>query len=210
MTKYFVIGFNKTGTTSINYLFKSLKINSTHSTIPVLENINNYDAFTDGDHKYFEKYYEKYPDSIFILNTRPLNSWLISRYKHAEKYNFDEKRWCWPVSNELTKKWISDRERHYKKILNFFTDKPKQLLIVNIEKEGYEKVIKNFIGKKDNIDIIKSKKNVRRDEKIKHIKDITANVFQCLKKLNYKYNETLLKDKNLNKKYLKLYKNNIL
>jgi hypothetical protein len=208
ITKYFVIGFNKTGTTSIHYLFDSLKINSTHSTIPVLNNINNYDAFTDGSHIFFEKYYEKYPNSLFILNTRPISSWLISRYKHAKKHGF-KKCWCWPVSNELTKKWISERELHYKKILNFFANKQKQLLIVNIEKEGYENVIKKFIGMKDNINVKKFKKNERKSNEIKQINNITTNVLKCLKKLNYKSNETLLKDEKLNKKYFKLYVNNI-
>ena len=48
-----------------------------------LDVIDEYDAFTDGSPYEFEKYYEKNPDSLFILNTRPIKKWLISRYKHA-------------------------------------------------------------------------------------------------------------------------------
>ena len=74
-TKIFVIGFNKTGTTSI------------HTIIPVMKIINKYDAFTDGNHFYFKKYYNRYLDSLFILNTLPIYSWILSRYKHAKNIN---------------------------------------------------------------------------------------------------------------------------
>lgn len=47
--KIFVIGFNKTGSTSINALFEELGINSTHTTRPVMNIIDNYDAFCDGE-----------------------------------------------------------------------------------------------------------------------------------------------------------------
>ena len=96
MKKIFVIGFNKTGTTSFDDLFKNLGINSIHDTIPVMEIIDKYDAFTDGEHPNFSEYFEKYPDSLFILNTRPMKNWLISRYKHAEHHEFND-CWCWPV-----------------------------------------------------------------------------------------------------------------
>ena len=123
MKKIFVIGFNKTGTTSFNALFKSLDINSTHycSVVPVMKMIDQYDAFTDGDHSNFKEYYEKYPDSLFILNTRPIKNWLVSRYKHGKYHNFED-CWCWPVSNEKTDNWIAQRETHHKNIVEFLID----------------------------------------------------------------------------------------
>jgi len=190
--KIFVIGFNKTGTLSIHNLFKKININSVHTSQQVLEIIDKYDAFTDGHHRNFEKYYEKYPDSLFILNTRPIFKWLVSRYKHASFHNFNI-CWCWPISDEKTNHWISVREKHYKKIFNFFSDKPEQLLIVNIEKKGYESNIIKFIKFKENNNII-SKVNVRSDNQIKQIEDIKKNVSKCLEKLGYNGSECLLKD----------------
>ena len=189
--KIFVIGFNKTGTSSIHYLFKSLHIHSVHTTQPVLEIIKKYDAFTDGHHNFFEKYYEKYPDSLFILNTRPIHNWLVSRYKHAAGRNFVNSNWCWPISDTKTNSWISERERHYQKIFHFFADKPKQLLIVNIEKKGYENEIIKFTGYMPRN--IVCKQNVRASSKIKYINEIETNVCKCLKQLNYTGSEILLK-----------------
>jgi hypothetical protein len=58
--KIFVIGFNKTGTTSFHNLFLNENINSKHSIIPVLKILDKYDAFTDGVHYNFQEYYNKY------------------------------------------------------------------------------------------------------------------------------------------------------
>lgn len=46
--KIFVIVFNKIGTNSMHKLFMNLGINSSHNfTVPVLQEIHDYDAFTD-------------------------------------------------------------------------------------------------------------------------------------------------------------------
>jgi len=187
--KIFVIGFNKTGTSSLHQLFIELGIKSTHSVVPVMSIINNFDAFTDGDHFNFKEYYNKYPDSLFILNTRPISKWLISRYKHAKFHKFKES-WCWPISEEKTNKWITEREIHYQNIYDFFLDKPKQLLIINIEKEGWEIAVSRFIQKPE---IIKNKihKNKRELENKNVIKLITENVSKCLTQRGYNGDELL-------------------
>jgi hypothetical protein len=195
MKKIFVIGFNKTGTTSLDFLFKNLGIKSIHDTTPVMKIINNYDAFTDGSHYNFIDYYNAKPDSLFILNTRPIKKWLISRYKHAIGAQFKDS-WCWPVSDEKTNSWIEQRETHYQNILSFFKDKPNQLLIINIEKNGWEKVVSNFIQKEYSI---VSKHNIRPDNNIDadKMKIIIDNVTTCLKNKGYTGDELLLKDTDL-------------
>ena len=83
--KIFVLGLNKTGSTSLHNLFNKINIKSTHECWRpdqhVIKIIDKYQAFTDGHHLNFKKYYYLYPDSLFILNTRPIKKWLISRYK---------------------------------------------------------------------------------------------------------------------------------
>ena len=200
MKKIFVIGFNKTGTSSFHALFKNLGINSTHdcSNVPVLNIIDNHDAFTDGDHYNFPEYFNKYPDSLFILNTRPMKNWLVSRYKHAEHHQFND-CWCWPVSDEKTNDWIIDRERHHTNILDFFKNKPNKLLIINIEKNGWEDGVIKYLQQFNNIKkdkILFGKKihhNKRDNSSIDNnkIQLITENVTNCLKNRNYSENEIL-------------------
>jgi len=151
--KIFVIGFNKTASTSIHNLFLENNINSLHlglnrpDTNTFLPHLENYDAFCDGYHgEVFKEYYNCYPDSLFILNIRPLREWLISRYKHAYTHNFEE-CWCWPPTFELTKEWINDRIQYHNDILNFFKDKPNNLFIVNIGKYNWQNELLKFIGK---------------------------------------------------------------
>ena len=190
--KIFVIGFNKTGTTSIYKLLKMLKYNVTHSTIPVLDIIDKYDAFTDGVHTNFKEYYKKYPNSLFILNTRPLKNWLISRYKHGKMRNFRKSR-CWPVDDSKTLKWINERYNHHLNVLQFFKDKPKQLLVVNIEENNWENKIYEFIKQKKIYQNLKIHSNKRPDRFIDKNKMqlILNSVNKCLKECNLNGTELL-------------------
>jgi len=192
--KIFVIGFNKTGTSSLHGLFCYLDIKSIHwdKIKPVIDIIDEFDAFTDITPYSFKEYYNKYPDSLFILNTRPISNWLISRYKHAIIHNFEE-CWCWPISEERTNEWIIEREILYPDILDFFIDKPKQLLILNIEKKGWEMCVLTFIQKH----IILEKnhhENQRELEDQDKVKLIKENVFKCLSKRGYNGDELLPKN----------------
>jgi hypothetical protein len=198
--KIFVIGFNKTATSSFHALFNLLGINSVHTDKPVMEIIDNYEAFTDGYHLKFTDYFNKYPDSLFILNTRPIKKWLISRYKHAVTEDWRD-CWCWPVSENLTNIWINEREYHFKNVLEFFKEKSKQLLILNIEKKGWENFVVNFLQKKYDVDDLKIVENKTIESKIsKELIDlINFNVNKCLKDNDYDENEILLKDLDINK-----------
>ena len=191
-SKIFVIGFNKTGTTSIHKLFKRFQINSIHTIIPVMKIINKYDAFTDGNHFDFKKYYNRYPDSLFILNTRPIYSWILSRYKHAKKHKFNN-CWCWPPSDLKTSIWVHERETQYKNVLEFFSDKLDKLLILNIEKDGWERVLMKFV-KNINTNIT-LKLNTRDNHTVGcFMKDIINHTNDFLKKNNYTGKELLCKE----------------
>ena len=195
MKKIFVIGFNKCGTRSIHNLFKDCNINSTHKADahPALELAVKYDAITDGKHLNFQEYYYKYPDSLFILNTRPLQKWLMSRYKHhTDKFQGNGnnyKSWCWPPSIERTTEWIKMRETHYKNVKHFFRDKPKQLIIINIEEPGWETNVIKFIKKRKYIKNFQTK-TIHRGENAnttinkKLYNKMTRIVNTSLKKMN--------------------------
>jgi len=93
----------------------------------------------------------------------------------------------------LTNTWISDRERHYKDILDFFADKPNQLLIINIEKPKWETVVATFIQKPTELLEVHSNKRELNNETDKIVL-ITDNVIKCLKQRGYNGSELLLKD----------------
>ena len=203
--KIFVIGFNKTGTSSIQKILKMYNINSIHSTTPVLEIIDQYDAFCDGIHTNFIDYFNKYPNSLFILNTRPLGKWLISRYKHAKGRNYI-KSWCWPITTERTNKWINDRQQHYKNVFNFFKKRPHQLFVVNIESENWQFELVRFLKLKKTIKYETANpnnihRNIIREESIDEtlLNEIIINVNNSLSIKNYQFNDLLCKGLDLNK-----------
>lgn len=126
--KFFFIGFNKTGTTTIDTIMNNLGYNSRHnidwaksSQTHVHEEIfDNYESFTDGEMADFFWLSQEFPESTFILNYRNVRDWAISRYKHVERNK------AWPVrcsdwlhnSKEDIKNWIVDRNYYHKYALN--------------------------------------------------------------------------------------------
>jgi hypothetical protein len=202
--KIFVIGFNKTASFSLHKLFQSNSLRSVHDDKWLL---NNYDCFTDNEVNgmfNFETYYNKFPDSIFILNTRSLDSWLLSRLKHGFIH---KQAWAWPPAVNTIKYWINKRDKHYTAVLDFFKDKPNNLIIVNIEKPFWL----NFLGEQLNLSISTSKPdNVTR--KIKDINILTLiddNITNAFKELDYIDAQKSSCFSNTQLELVKLYKNNI-
>lgn len=129
--KIFLIGFNKTASSTLHYLFLS---NSLRSVQNKVWNLDKYDCFTDNELDgmcNFNTYSNQFPGAIFILNTRSLDKWLISRLHHGFR---SKQTWAWPPVLDKVKRWIAKRETHYNNVLNFFKDKPHKLIVVNIEK----------------------------------------------------------------------------
>jgi hypothetical protein len=191
-SKIFVIGFNKTATLSFHSLFLKNKIKSIHTTDPVLPIIDKYEAFTDGKHNDFQMYYNKYPEGLFILNTRPLKKWLVSRYKH-EIVKKPSARWFWPPSQEQTDSWIEEHNDHVKKVLDFFKIKPKSLLIINIERKGWEQKLLGFINKSNGYKVHENKRDdsIIEPNTLKHIYSV---VETSLENKGYTGEELLYKD----------------
>lgn len=205
--KIFVIGFNKTGTTSLHKLFLKLNLSSQHS--PNDWELDRYQCFTDGDHisPKFINYYRLYPNSLFILNTRPLKNWMISRSKHCYAYKQD---WGgWPPDYNHYIAWIIRRHNHYNNVLDFFIKDPQKLIICNIEQEGWENFVTYCINgslQKDNnqnkihehkIDSVPSKI-------ISKIKESIASVFSDLDYNTDKQMQLLTENPNIS-----LYKSHI-
>ncbi|MCF2947751.1 hypothetical protein L0668_06515 [Paraglaciecola aquimarina] len=106
-----VIGFNKTGTTSIHRLFQSSGFKSVHwdegkltkkmfenamQAKPILQGYDDkFDVFSDlvfrtdsywcEGNALYRQIEQQYPNALFIYNYREMDAWLESRCKHAEQ-----------------------------------------------------------------------------------------------------------------------------
>ena len=137
--KVFVIGFNKTGTSSFHELFCINRLASQHSTS---WNLDRYQCFSDGGNYHpFEKLYAQYPSSLFILNTRSLEDWLISRFLHGCRFSAE---WAKPVGKDLVEKWVIHRRKYHKRVLNWFSQYPNQLCVVSIDATDWTSLVADF------------------------------------------------------------------
>lgn len=167
--KIFCIGFNKTGTSTLHQLFLNNGLSSVHNPSwwywTKITNFENFVCFTDG----FEGYVsnsdlsllvfpnlnflnKNFPGCKFILNTRSLDRWLISRMNHTQL--FPEAYLKGYTKNEIDDEviygWIRTRNIWYTKIKQFFAPFPDQFLIVNVERDSSTQLIEkisNFIGR---------------------------------------------------------------
>lgn len=169
--KFFVIGFHKNAGTTIHHLFLKNLLESRHQpnwgfSVGLGKNARGnfwpkFKAFSDGGNREdFERLSSEYPNSLFLLNCRPLKHWIFSRYKHGIEYkpkgdnewirqdskgkyhNFKEAG-LYPCDSSVIKSWIVQRQKHHLNVLNHFKNRPEQLIIFNINKGKWL----NFVAK---------------------------------------------------------------
>jgi hypothetical protein len=160
--KVFLIGFNKTGTSTYHHMLKKY-IKSSHETtwtsisksrddLHFYNYFKNYDAYSDGETPDFRNLYSKYPNAKFILNTRNINKWLYSRIKHiyANYPNFRNSSLDidWNINKDKDKgikSWIFKRNNYYYDLFNFFKGKD-NFLMIDIEDENMLDKLNNFLN----------------------------------------------------------------
>lgn len=209
--KYFVIGFNKTATNTFHNLFENNELKSYHCGISwKTENwkdkLNDFDCFSDinwclEDVKYLNNLY---PNAIFILNCRDLNKWLISRFKHGLREFMNKgKHAFYPYTYDKCKSWIYHREKYHSDILNYFSDIPNKLIIVNIDKNNWIDFVCSQLQFKNNK--ISSSNIHPTNKQNNHHKNIIELVNVTLQKLQYDKDSVLIKDKDLLNKQIQIY-----
>lgn len=175
MNKIFNLSMNKTATFSTHNLFKICGINSAHTVKYPLDLAKKFDAFNDGDHvNKFKEYYNHYPDALFLLNTRPLQDWILSRFKHRlvmARRRRKKTNWTYLESEKLALSWIDKRRYHHRSVLDFFKDKSSQLLICNIENPVWQKTTLKFLKVDKEIpSIVLNTRNINiKDSNIKNV-----------------------------------------
>ncbi|SHG20543.1 3'-Phosphoadenosine 5'-phosphosulfate (PAPS) 3'-phosphatase [Desulfacinum infernum DSM 9756] len=165
--KIFGIGLSKTGTTSLANALAILgyrvKDNPglrhyTPGSLPdeLITVVDAHDAVTDTPiPSFFRQLDERYPGSKFILTVRDRTAWLRSCRKqftqaHAEKQSEAHRRLFMDLYGCVTfdeDKFSSGYERHLNRVLEYFSDRPEDLLILDITGgEGWEKLCP-FLGR---------------------------------------------------------------
>jgi hypothetical protein len=168
MKKIWIIGFNKTATTSIHHLIQASGYRSWHQSIthwgsiakiiernalaglPILGEADTGDAYSDlcflrdgkfvEANKWFKEIYEEYPDAYYVLNTRPMGNWIKSRVNHGD---FLQRYIAWTdcsTREEALEQWRANYRSHHAEVESFFKGK-KNFLKFDIEEDDIKTLI---------------------------------------------------------------------
>jgi hypothetical protein len=170
--KIFAVGFNKTGTSSLHALFKSLGLLSYHgSRWRSCENVKllkSYDCFSDDIPKDLGKLDELFPRSKFILQVRELDAWVYSRLAHIARAKAKGKYISnpfWDMTEGCVKYWILQRNSYHAFVLDFFSSRPEDLLVINfIRNSDAASLVSHFLGFSGSYD--RPKKNLKPSKPI--------------------------------------------
>eukprot|EP00899_Mesostigma_viride_P017961 jgi/Mesvir1/26166/Mv06864-RA.1 len=140
--KIFFIGYPKTGTSALTTLTNSLGWHTCHEnrwatasksgqTIYFTRKRASCEAFSDGEEPAFEWLDKAFPGSAFVLNTRPLESWLVSgnaffkmlravRYARVPEASLKPKL---RTKAPDVWRWIVRRDAYHTRVLRYFAPK---------------------------------------------------------------------------------------
>jgi GR25 family glycosyltransferase involved in LPS biosynthesis len=155
----FAIGMNKTATTSLHFALTNLGYRSCHflshqfsDTTAQLIDAGKplpYEAYTDVE-SVVEKFREldrQYPDAVFILTTRDLDSWIASRARHVQRNRMENAKGAshtWIT--EDADAWKEEREQHHQAVLSHFKGRPDKLLVLDIVGGDQWEPLCEFLG----------------------------------------------------------------
>ena len=159
--------FKKNGLNSCHYICKNNKSRNIASCIYrnkqegklLLDCIDNYDVYSDMENIHsttllyaqylFKELDKQYPNSKFILNTRNVEKWLTSRQKHQGGKGIYVKKCKKKLGlndEEIFKHWEKEWYDHHIDVIEYFIDRPDDLLIFDIEQESPDKIVDFFKG----------------------------------------------------------------
>ena len=166
MTKIFGIGWAKTGTSTLGECLKILGYNHQSKNFNLVKDIKSgnltkiialakeKETFEDWPWIIVYKEMDKaFPNSKFILTIRDCDKWICSYLNMLEnqgKASEDEIRriiYGLPFPNVTKQQLIERYMKHNREVMGYFQYRPKDLLVVNWEKDdGWQKLC-NFVGK---------------------------------------------------------------
>ena len=141
--KVFIIGFHKTGTTSLGkalqilgyrvcgslknaYDYKQHQDPKEYIVTKAKEQVKKYDAFQDTPwFLFYKEMYQLYPDAYFILTIRPTDRWLASVQKHFadKRFKYHDLIYDTPNSLECGVHYSRTYDTHNTEVVEFFKEK---------------------------------------------------------------------------------------
>lgn len=162
--KIFGIGLYKTGTTSLGYALKRLGFNHKFWDEElkkkydegnyefIFREAENYDSFEDVPwcrDEFYKEIDKRFPGSKFVLTKRELKSWIKSWEEHNSAKSLRKrpyKLWKRGYSEKKKIEVLAWHEKRTEGILEYFKDRPEDLLVIDIcNGEGWEKLCP-FLG----------------------------------------------------------------
>lgn len=161
--KVFCIGFHKTGTTSLGAALEILgykvsgafgvnkgDIDRTAFT-KACKLAKKHDAFQDNPWPIlFREMDQEFPHSRFILTLRDDTQWMRSVLKHFSGKDTPMRRWIYgadagdPQGNEAI--YLQRYQRHNAAVIDYFKDRPNDLLIINLANGDGWAPLCHFLG----------------------------------------------------------------
>lgn len=155
------IGFHKTGTKTLEYLFIHFGYKVIGPRIELADKLFNgdleaifeladqFDAFEDNPWPILYKEMDKrYPNSKFILTIRDEKRWIRSVVNHFGKQPTKMRQWIYgigyPKGNEAL--YLNRYRKHNTDVINYFKGREDDLLILDWEKGDDWKKICDFLG----------------------------------------------------------------
>ncbi|MCP4142728.1 MAG: sulfotransferase [Chloroflexi bacterium] len=200
-TKVFCLGFQKTGTTSVDWVLQDMgyqvakaykQIDGKFSRMLEKKDLSEikriselFDAFQDIPwFLYYKEFDRWYTESKFILTTRESKSWWNSflRYFRTEYYPLFEYVYGFenPIGNKeaLVKRF----EQHNDAVLEYFKNRPDDLLVLEVGEENALEKVSHFLGKETSYKKMPHKNAVLSVPQ-KNIKSTLKKVIRKLRKL---------------------------
>ena len=163
MQKILLLGFHKTGTTSVTRALEFLGYTASGhrddllkpyfegNFEPVIEATKGFDVFQDDPwFLFYEKFNEWYPDAIFILIKRDPEKWVKSVQNHFGTWPPNDTRdHLYGNASAFTEpdRYIDVFRRHLTDVEAYFEDRPGKLLTFSMaEGDGWQQLC-DFIGK---------------------------------------------------------------
>jgi hypothetical protein len=114
--------------------------------------VEKHDAFQDNPWPIlYREIDQKYPGSKFILTLRPTDDWIRSVVSHFGSQVTPMRKWIYGVGSPKGSEqiYIDRYEKHNEGVLRYFSDRPKDLLVLRItEGDGWERLCP-FLGVKE-------------------------------------------------------------
>lgn len=161
--KVFCVGFQKTGTTSLQYALSKLGYRVAGS-FPVrdletpdqmrdraFELLPQFDAFADNPWGiFFREFDQAAPGSKFILTARDPEQWYTSVCKHFGEGSSPMREWIYgsgaPVGNKQA--YVNRLQDHQADVRAYFAERPQDFMEFDVSKGDGWNALCGFLGKK--------------------------------------------------------------